>query len=60
MATTSYEINRQIAKEIMIAYIQHGGTTLTLFKKDAVGAEQFEGVWNRILKTVSADVRSDS
>jgi hypothetical protein len=50
--------NKQIAKEIMIAYIQAGGPTghVSLFPKqdrDGIPSVNFEIVGQRILKTVS-------
>ena len=56
MATVVTERDKQTAKEIMIAYIQHGGT-VGLFPKSQIpqDVEPFEKVWSRILKTVSAD-----
>jgi len=56
--TTDQEVNKQIAKEIIIAYIQASPTVLpTLFPKpgnESAALDTFEKVWERTIKAVSA------
>jgi hypothetical protein len=48
------EGNKQIAKEIMIAYISHTPGPAALFNPDSEKHFAFEAVWNTVLRTVSA------
>jgi len=49
------EGNKQIAKEIMIAYINKVDPTAAgLFTKSDNAAMHFEAIWDRIFKKVSA------
>jgi hypothetical protein len=58
------EANKQIAKEIIIAYIQAGTTVLpTLFPKagnQSLALDDFENVWERTLKAVSGGSRREA
>jgi hypothetical protein len=54
MVKVATEKDKQIAKEIIIAYIQYGGAG-TIFKPGISDVEPFEKIWSRILKTVSAE-----
>ena len=46
--------HKQIAKEIMIAYITQLKTPISLFDSTYPKEGHFEAVWGHILKTVSA------
>jgi hypothetical protein len=50
MATAA---DREITKEIMIAYIAHSNAAGALFNPDGIKGLQFEVVWERIMKMVS-------
>ncbi len=44
---------RQIAKELMLAYISHEKTIPASLFSPAGGGQQFEAIWDRILRTVT-------
>lgn len=49
--------DRNVAKEIMIAYIAHSNAAGALFNPESVQSLHFESVWERILKSISESVR---
>jgi len=51
------EVNKQIAKEIMIAYISHSPGPAALFNPGSEKHFAFEAVWNTILRTVSTQAK---
>ncbi len=44
---------RQITKELMLAYMSHEKTIPSSLFTSVGGSQQFEAVWERILHTVS-------
>jgi hypothetical protein len=48
--------DRDITKEIMIAYIAHSNAAGALFNPESNKNLQFETVWERIMKMVSESV----
>ncbi len=47
------EADREMTKEIMIAYIAHSNAAGALFNPDSIKGLQFESVWERILTKVT-------
>ncbi len=50
-------VDRDITKEIMIAYIAHSNAAGALFNPDSIKGLQFESVCDRIMKMVTESVR---
>ena len=55
--TMANAVDRDITKEIMIAYIAHSNAAGALFNPDSIKGLQFESVWDRIMKMVTESVR---